>query len=58
MSIIGHSISYWLPCPVPSWVSKIIGTWGGNSVIKCIAGRECDRQMAPFVALTRMATVT
>ena len=49
MSIIGHSISYWLLCPVPSWVPNIIGTLGGNSVIKCIAGRECDRQMAPFV---------
>ena len=31
-SITGHSISQWLPCPVPSWVSNTIGTWGGNSV--------------------------
>ena len=31
-SIIGHSISQWLPCPVSSWVSNTIGTWGGNSV--------------------------
>ena len=28
----GHSISHWLPCPLPSWVPNIIGTWGGNSV--------------------------
>ena len=33
-SITGHSISQWLPCPVPSWVSNTIGTWGGNSVKK------------------------
>ena len=32
MSIIGHSISQWLPCPVPSWVPNTIETWGGNSV--------------------------
>ena len=32
MSITGHSISQWLPCPVPSWVPNTIGTWGGNSV--------------------------
>ena len=32
MSITGHSISHWLPCPVPSWVPNTIGTWGGNSV--------------------------
>ena len=30
MSITGHSISQWLPCPVPSWVANTIGTWGGN----------------------------
>ena len=34
MSITGHSISQWLPCPVPSWVPNTIGTWGGNSVKK------------------------
>ena len=28
---ISHSISHWLPCPVPSWVPNIIGTWRGNS---------------------------
>ena len=32
MSITGHSISHWLPCPVPSWVPNIIVTYGGNSV--------------------------
>ena len=32
MSITGHSISQWLPCPVPFWVPNTIGTWGGNSV--------------------------
>ena len=32
MSITGHSISQWLPCPVPSWVPNTIGTWGGDSV--------------------------
>ena len=32
MSITGHSISQWLPCPVSSWVPNTIGTWGGNSV--------------------------
>ena len=31
-SITGHSISHWLPCPVPFWVPNKIGTWGGNSV--------------------------
>ena len=31
-SITGHSISQWLPCPVPSWVPNKIWTWGGNSV--------------------------
>ena len=34
MSITGHSISQWLPCPVPSWVPNTVGTWGGNSVKK------------------------
>ena len=34
LSITGHSISQWLPCPVPSWVPNTIGTWGGNSVKK------------------------
>ena len=28
----GHSISHWLPYPVPSWVSNISGTLGGNLV--------------------------
>ena len=32
MSITGHSVSHCLPCPAPSWVPNIIGTWGGNSV--------------------------
>ena len=32
MSITEHSVSQWIPCPVPSWVPNTIGTWGGNSV--------------------------
>ena len=24
--LTGHSISHWLPCPVPSWVPNLIGT--------------------------------
>ena len=34
MSITGHSISQWLPCPVPSWVPNTIGTWGGTVAIQ------------------------
>ena len=31
MSMPGHPISHWLPCPVLSWIPKIIGTWGDNN---------------------------
>ena len=41
MSITGHSISHWLPCPVPSWVPNTIGTWGGNSINENILPRYC-----------------
>ena len=27
-SVASALLSHWLPCPVPSWVPAIIGTWG------------------------------